>query len=60
MLELLRKRKSVFAGPANRLDKLKDFKTRIQVNNSKIRAQALYHSTPRKRALIRESIQCLR
>ena len=60
MLELLRKRKTAFAGPTNRLGRLKDFKMRIQVSGSKIRAQAPYRSTPRKRALIREAIQRLK
>ena len=60
MLELLRKRKSAFAGPTNILGRLKDFKMRIQTNGSKIRAQAPYRSTPRKRALIREAIQRLK
>ena len=56
MLELLRKRKSAFARPTDRLGKLANFKMRIQVNGAKIRAHAPYRSTPRKRALIREAI----
>jgi hypothetical protein len=49
-----------FADLINKLDRVKDFKVRVQVNDSMIRVQISYHSISHKRALIREIIQSLK
>jgi RNase H-like domain found in reverse transcriptase/Reverse transcriptase (RNA-dependent DNA polymerase)/Integrase zinc binding domain/Chromo (CHRromatin Organisation MOdifier) domain len=60
LLELLRKKKSVFSGPkGDNLGKLTTKKMKILADYRKMKSSTAYRTSPRKRRLIREAIEKL-
>ena len=60
LLELLRKRKSIFSGPkGENLGKFTTKKMKILADYRKLKSSTAYRTSPRKRRLIREAIEKL-
>jgi hypothetical protein len=59
ILELLRRRKTIFSGPEGKLGHVRNAKMKILADFRKIKSQSAYRASPRKRKLIREAIDKL-